>query len=57
MMQVWIIERNHKPMTFTPWFPLNQTGAMKSFLNRLHADDDNYFDGVLYERIEPGEKK
>ena len=56
-MQVWIIERNHKPMTFTPWFPLNQTGAMKSFLNRLHADDDNYFDGVLYERIEPGEKK
>jgi hypothetical protein len=52
-MKVWIIERNHEPITTLRDTP-EGVAAARSILNSLPTTEENYYDAVLYERIEPG---
>ncbi len=61
-MKVWIIERDHIPMSQQKLhdrgrcvsFYDNHQGrsSMKRYLNHLPENDGCYYDAVLYERIE-----
>lgn len=52
-MKVWIIERDHEPITTLRDTP-EGAAAARSILNGLPTDQEHYYDAVLYERIEPG---
>lgn len=53
-MRIWIIERDHQPMTDIRPFKDNQDDRekMKHFLNCISTEQDHYYDAVLYERVE-----
>jgi len=55
-MKVWIIERDHEPMTDVGGRIICFLHAepMKRFLNQLPTGWRHYYDAVLYERIESG---
>ena len=50
-MKVWIIERDHQPITTLRDTPEGASAA-RDILDRLPTTDDHYYDAVLYERIE-----
>jgi hypothetical protein len=52
-MKVWIIERDHEPITTLRDTP-EGAEATRSILNKFPTDNGHYYDAVLYERIEPG---
>ena len=51
-MRVWIIERDHQPITTLLDTPEGVASA-RSILNGLPTDGKHYYDAVLYERPEP----
>lgn len=52
-MKVWIIEKDHQPITTLRDTP-EGAAAARAILNSLPTNEDHYYDAVLYERIEPG---
>jgi hypothetical protein len=58
-VKVWIIERDHQPMSEVRFFRTGKKGtaAMKRLLNDFRTDQEHhYYDAVLYERLKGGRR-
>lgn len=52
--QVWIIERDHKPLIWNGQpvcFTVGSKAWVRRTLNEFPTDDGHYYDAVLYQRL------